>query len=227
MRHLAPILQHGVQPHGVQQQGIRPARHAVRRRAMLAGMLGAAMPLLLAGCGGSEPSYYTLAFVPGQPGGGGPLSVEVRTPSVAPSLQRDHIVRNDEDYRLRTVEDAAWADALDEMIGRTLALDLSQRLPGAGVFTQGSAISTTPTALVELDVQRFAADSAGRAELQATLSVHRPDSGPAGSRSLHLTRQPDGPGTAALVAALSTLLGQASDQVAEMLRAMPPAPPPA
>ncbi len=212
MRHLAASLQQGV---------LHP-----RRRAVLAGILAVGMPLLLAGCGGSDPSYYTLAFVPGQPAPGGPLTVEVRTPSVTPSLQRDHIVRNDEDYRLRTVEDAAWADGLDEMIGRTLALDLNQRLPGTGVFTEGSAISTTPLALVEMDVQRFAADKDGRAELQATLSVHRPDSAPVASRSLHLYRQPDGPGTGPLVASLSTLLGQASDQVAQMIRALPPVPPP-
>ena len=216
MTHLPPVLQNGVRRQGI---------GSVRRRAVLA--VVAALPLLLAGCGGSEPSYYTLAFVPGQPAAGGTEAVEVRTPSVSPSLQRDHIVRNDENYRLNTVENAAWADGLDEMIGRTLAMDLNQRLPGTGAFTQGSAISTTPSALVELDVQRFAADKDGRAEMQATISVHRPDSGPAASHSLHLYREPEGPGTPALVAALSTLLGQASDQVAAMLRALPPVPPPA
>nr|WP_321984232.1 PqiC family protein [uncultured Lichenicoccus sp.] len=212
MRHLPPAV----------RPGFRPMRH----RAGLAGLMSVAMPLLLAGCGGSDPSYYTLAFVPGPAAANGPVSVEVRTPSITPSLQRDHIVRNDEDYRLRTVPDAAWADGLDEMIGRTLAQDLNQRLPGTDVSTQGSAISTTPTALVEMDVQRFAADKDGRAELQATVSVHRPDSGPGASRSLHLYRVPEGVGTSPLVAALSSLLGQASDLVAQMLRDLPPTPPP-
>ena len=204
-----------------------PAAPSSPRRTLLRRLLGVALlggaGLSLTACGGSDPNYYTLAYEPGAAAPGGPLNLEVRTPTITPSLQRDHIVRNNRDYRLVTIKDAAWADSLDELIGRTLALDLNQRLPGTAVFTQGSAISNTPALLVELDVEHFAADTEGRAELQATVSVHRPDSGPGTTRSLHLHQQPTGPGTAELVGALSKLLGQVADQVATLARAVPPA----
>lgn len=198
---------------------------SLSRRRLLAGLAGSglAMPMLsLAGCSGSDPSYYTLTPWPGTPRSGGPLTVEVRTPSVAPALDRDNIVRSYKDYRLHLADGASWASALPDMIGRTLALDLGQRLPGSNVYTQNGAISTQALARVELDISRFLEDQSGRAEIEATLSVYRPNSGPAGSRSLHLTHETADASIEALVAGLSELLGQVADVAAGLLLALPP-----
>ncbi len=203
---------------------------AFSRRRLLAGLAGggcaALTPLSLSGCGGSDPNYYTLTPWPGTPRSGGPLTVEVRTPGVAAYLDRDNIVRSDKDYRLHMAAGAAWATALPDMVGRNLALDLGQRLPGSNVYTQTGAISTQALALVELDISRFLEDQSGRAEIEAALSVYRPDSGPAGSRTLHFTHGPENAGIEALVAGLSELLGQVADVAAGMLLALPPAGPP-
>ncbi len=179
-------------------------------------------PLSLAGCGGSDPSYYTLTPWPGTPKPGGPLTVEVRTPGVAPYLDRDNIVRSDSGYRIKLANGASWASSLPDMIGRNFALDLGQRLPGSNVYTQNGAISTEPLALVELDISRFLEDPSGRAEVEATLSVYRPGSGPAGSQTLHLMHEQENASIEALVAGLSQLLGQVADVAADELRSLPP-----
>ena len=206
---------------------MRPVRPAagLSRRGLLG--LGAAVPVLApilatAGCGSPDPGYYALTPWPGPARPGGPLTVEVRSPGVAAFLDRDHIVRNDTGYRLKLDQRAAWASPLPDMIGRTLALDLAQRLPGSTVIAQGDGISTEPLALVELDLSRFLEDPAGRAEILGTFSVHRPGSGVFPGQAVHLTRQPDGSDVASLVAALSALLGQLADRAADALRALPP-----
>lgn len=201
----------------------RPDR-ALSRRRLLGGLLGSGLvPLLsLSGCGGGDPTYYTLTPWPGVARPGGPLTVELRTPSVASFLDRDSIVRNDRDYRLTLASNSAWASELPDMIGRNLALDLGQRLPGSNVYTQTGAISTEALAVVELDVSRFLEDASGRAEIEASLAVYRPGSGPVGSRTLHFTGKPADESMGALVAALSALLGQVADVAADTLRTLPP-----
>ena len=201
-----------------------PPAAGLKRRSLL-GFCATAPLLPLAACGASDPGYYTLTPWPGAAEPGGPLTVEVRSPSVASFLDRDYIVRNDKNYRLKLDDRAAWASALPDMIGRTLALDLAQRLPGSTVFAQGGGISTEPLALVELDISRFLENPAGQAEIELAFSVHRPDSGLFTARTLHLTRAPDGSGIASLVAALSQLLGQVADTTADALRALAKAAP--
>ena len=193
-------------------------RHLLERSVVLAASL-----LPVAGCGSGEPTYYTLTPSPGAPQVGGPLTVEVRTPSIAGTLDRDHIVRRNTAHGLVLADDGVWAGPLAEMIGSTLTLDLGQRLPGSNVYSQSGAISTQALALVELDVSGFMEDSKGRAEITATLSVHRPESGPTGSRSLNLARMPADGSVGALVGAFSELLGEVAGVAASELRALSPA----
>ncbi len=180
---------------------------------------------LLAGCGSAEPDYYTLKPWPGIAQGGFPLTIQVRTPTVSSFLDRDYIVRNDQDYRLKLAKDAVWGEPIASLIGSTLTADLQQRLPGSTVFTQAGAISAHPQAVVELDVSQFSEDGSGLATIDAALSVQRPDSGTAASQLLHLSMAPSGPTTADLAATLSQLLGQVADAAARQASALPPVPP--
>ncbi len=202
----------------------RPAMPTMRSASFLAlaAMLG------LAGCGSSDPSYYTLKPWPGVAQSGGPLTLKIETPSVASYLDRDYIVADDRSYKLKLDGDAAWGEPLGSMIGQTLAQDLQQRLPGSTVFTQAGAISTEAQATLELDVQRFSKTRDGDAEITASLSVQRADRPdgvpPARAQAIHVTMRPEGTGMPALVAALSQLLGQVADQAALDARAIGPAP---
>ncbi len=180
--------------------------------------------LTLTGCGSSQPDYYTLSTWPGAAQRGGPLTLMIRTPAVAAYLDRDYIVRSAPGYTLKLADDAAWGSPLADMIGQTLSLDLQQRLPGTTVFTQTGAISTEAQAVVEVNISQFAQDSAGRAEIIASLLVQRPDSGPVASTPLHLTVSPDDKTVGALAAALSRMLGQVADEAAREARALGPPP---
>ncbi|MFT9091717.1 MAG: ABC-type transport auxiliary lipoprotein family protein, partial [Gluconacetobacter sp.] len=96
-----------------------PSRPFASRRAVLRGAGGlfavaAAGPL--AACS-SDPNLYALVPWPGAAQAGGPSVIEVRTPSVATSLDRERIVRSEGDYRLKTASGDAWSEALPSMIG--------------------------------------------------------------------------------------------------------------
>lgn len=197
------------------------ASRLTRRRLLAA--CGAASLLAVSGCGSAEPTYYTLPSWPGASLLGPAVSVEVRTPNVAPYLDRDTIVREDANDRLTLAEDASWASPLDELIGRALGADLAQRLPGSSVYTQASGLEGRPDTIVELDVTRLLRDAQGQAVLEATLSVHHAG-GALGALPVRYARAPADGSIGALVSAMGALLGALADQVAAEVRRLGPQP---
>ncbi|MFS3135744.1 membrane integrity-associated transporter subunit PqiC [Gluconacetobacter sacchari] len=197
------------------------SRRPVSRRTVLrgAGGLLAAAASPLAACS-ADPDFYTLVPWPGAAQAGGPAVVEVRTPSVAVSLDRERIVSSEGDYRLRTAGGDAWSEALPGMLGHVLTTDLQQRLPGSVVFAQNDAVATTALAVVELTVTRASRDAGGRAVLAGSLAVHWLGHDGGASDVLALSLPVGGSATGDLVAALSRLLGQVADRAAAHLRAM-------
>jgi uncharacterized lipoprotein YmbA len=191
-----------------------------RSRALAAATLTAV--LLVAGCGSDDPRYYTLTSWPGTSRDGGPLTVEVRPPTVADYLNRTYIVLNNSGNQLHLAPNASWAEPLSEAMGRNLALDLSQRLPGSNVYTTDSGIASKAQAIVEVNISQFAEDESGRAEITAMVSVHRPDVSVGDISSLHAVAPLKDKSMGALAAALSQLLGQVADKVATTLQAMGP-----
>ncbi|KAB8124355.1 membrane integrity-associated transporter subunit PqiC [Komagataeibacter medellinensis] len=185
--------------------------------------------LALAGCGSSDPTLYSLAPIastqPSGMGGQVPAVIEVRTPGVPPSLDRQNIVGTQDDYSLTPLAGAAWSEPLAPMLGHVLATDLQQRLPGRSVFAQNDATTVPAQGFVEVEITRFARDASGVVHLGGSLSVHRAgDAEHALSVPLALTATPADSGTRAMVAALSQLAGQVADMAAERLQALPPAP---
>jgi len=167
----------------------------------------------------SDPTLYNLAAFPGASAPARLSVVEVHTPVVAKELDRDRIVSQTKDYRLKVSNSDAWSDAPGQIIARALADDLAQRLPGTTVFAQNDANPATPQAFVEVTVTSFARDRDGRAVFGGTLVVH----GAQGSQALRvvpfsLTRAADGAGTGHLVATLSAECGQLADMAADALR---------
>ena len=191
----------------------------MRRRSLLL----APGALLLARCASPDPAIYTLRAVPGSVQGGGPAAIKLARPGLAGYLDRPEIVRDSSSSRLTLNSGERWGEPVGDMIGRVLALDLAQRLPGSSVFTEAGTISVDPAATVELDVQRFDLDASGVVVLLVQVAVEqgmRHD--PVATRSLRLTAQPATTATPDVVGAMSTTLGQLADQVAAMLRAIVP-----
>lgn len=186
------------------------------------------LALGLSACASSpNPTYYTLAPVPGAPqhAQGVPGPVELRRIGLAGYLDRAEIVRADSGYRLRLAHNDLWGEPLGDMIGRVLAQDLTQRLPGIAVISEAGAISAGGDRIVEVDIQRFDADRSGDVVLLAQTSVRRRGVEGSGlTRTVQFDVRPAGAGADALVAAMSAALGQLADSIAVQLQALPPAP---
>jgi uncharacterized lipoprotein YmbA len=174
----------------------------------------------LTACGSSpEPTFFALAPTRGVTANASLHTVRIRRPGLAGYLDRPEIVRQVTDYRLGVASTERWGEPLDAMLGRVLAEDVEQRMPGVSVFTEDGAITQDPDATVEVDVRRFDVGSEGRATLWAEVAVERANhQGPAASRSVQLSAAPTSLATSSLVATLSDLLGQLADQIAALLR---------
>ncbi len=185
-----------------------------RRMLLLApGLLG------LARCASPDPAIYTLRAVNGAVLGGGPTAIKIARPGLAGYLDRPEIVRDNSVSRLTLNSGERWGEPLGDMVGRVLALDLAQRLPGSSVFTEAGTISVDPSATVELDIQRFDLDTSGVVVLLVQTAVEQGRShDPAFTSSLRLTVPTPNRGTPQVVAAMSEALGQLADAVADMLR---------
>jgi len=182
--------------------------------------------LAASGCAASpEPAYYALAPSEGAPRRAGPRTIELRHPALAGYLDRARIVVRVADYRLRFATGERWAEPLDDMIGRVLAEDLSDRLPGSAVFRERAASARAPDAVVDVDIERFDAGADGAVTLRAQVAVgFRSGGRTTTSRSLVLSGRPAAVGTPALAATMSELLGRLADAIAVVL-AGPPGPP--
>lgn len=186
-------------------------RRLACRAVLCAAILG------LAACASSpEPSYYTLAPVPGPTHPGGSATVEVRRPGLAAYLDRTDIVRRSDSYRLAIASSEQWGEPLDNLIGRVLAEELTDRLPGSTVFSDDAV--SAHEALVDVDVTRFDEDSHGTVTLLAQVAVQRGPNQPQAVRSVRLTMPARSASTSDMVAAMSQLLGQLADTIATMLR---------
>jgi uncharacterized lipoprotein YmbA len=189
-------------------------------------LLGVGVLFASLGCGSSpDPIYYAMAPTRGVVEAGWAHVIELRRPALAGYLDREEIVSRVVDYRLRVAGGASWSEPLGDMIGRLIEEDLAERLPGSVVFTETSPISTDPDAVVSVDIQRFDRGDDGQVVLLAEVTVERPPSRmPIRTRRLKLQVRPRGPETAALVGAMSALLGQLADDVSLCFRSPPPTP---
>ncbi len=185
-----------------------------RRRLLALTLAGSA-----SACASAEPSYYTLAAIPGTAHRGGPALVELRRPGLAGYLDRPEIVRSNSPYSLRLTGMERWGEPLGDLFARILAEDLNSRLPGTSVFTSAGSITAEADATIEMDIQRFDADPSGQVVLLAQVAVSRGQArASAATRVVRLTVQPASTRTADLVAAMSTALGQLADAIAVTLR---------
>lgn len=189
-------------------------RH-VKRRHLLAWL--AWVP---AACTSPNPNLYTLAVVPGPTHQGAPPRIELRLIALAHYLDRTQIVRSTEDFRLDVLGNDWWGEPLDSMLGRVLVQELTQRLPTSTVYGENGAITATPDASVELNVQRMDQDRDGAVLLLAQVAVTH-EGKATQTRNLRFTVPPRAPGTTGLVGAMSTAVGDLADAIAAMLAVEP------
>ncbi len=177
----------------------------------------AALLAFLSGCGTSPPPVlYTLAAQPGPAIATRKISVELRRVGLAGYLDRPELVRGTVDFRLQVSDGDRWGEPLGRMLDRILTEDLVQRLPDASVFAESGAISTRPDTVLEIDIQRLDADLGGSMVLLAQIAV-RPDGKTASALTIRLTAPIGGAGSRAHAAAMSVIVAQLADRVANLL----------
>lgn len=175
------------------------------------------LPLLLASCGTSpSPTLYTLAATTGAERTGAPRTVELRTIGLARYLERSQIVRSSEDFRLDLLPNDWWGEPLDTMLSRVLTQNLTQRLPGTTIFAENGAVTALPDAMLGINIQRLDQARSGNIVLTAQVSVARRDTA---ARTITIEVPPNGPGTGALVGAMSAAVGQLADRITTILGA--------
>jgi uncharacterized lipoprotein YmbA len=172
----------------------------------------------LASCRSPEPVLYTIQPVPGVPRRGAPRAVGVREVSLARYLDRVQIVRATSDYRLDVAGNDWWGESLDAMLTRVLVENLASRLQGSNVFATGGAITTTPDATVEVNVQRLGLTSPATLALTAQIAVAQRNAPRRDlTRTESVTAPVAGADTAAFAAAASAAVGQLADTIATAL----------
>jgi len=185
---------------------------------MIAARLAAlALAAVLAACSSPSPVLYTIAPVQGQVQTGGPKVVALQQIATARYLERSQIVRSSENYRLDVMSNDWWGEPLSAMLSRVLTEELGQRLPQSTVIGETGAVSASPDATIELNIQRLDEDASGNLVLQAQASVSFKGRGPPVLRSFRFVVTPPASGIEAEVTAISTAVGQLADGLASML----------
>lgn len=176
-----------------------------------------AVGLMLCGCGSSpNPTYYTLAAVSGTVRQASLGAIEVRRPGVAGYLDRTEILAQWDGQRLQLASNSAWGEPIASMIGRVLAEDLTNRLHDSIAVSATSDLTVQTTTAVELVIRKFDLGADGYVHLNVLASVR--SGGQSTPRAIALQARPTSTtDTDAIVAAMSGLLGQLADELANVL----------
>jgi uncharacterized lipoprotein YmbA len=190
---------------------------ASRRRYLLA----VGMTIALAGCSSPNPVLYTIAPIQGAEHAGGPHIIVLQQIGLERYLDRSEIVQSSENYRLNIMSNDWWGEPLTAMLSRILIAELGQRLRQSTILADSGAVSSSPDATIQLNVQRLDEDASGSVILQAQAGVQFKGQKAPVLRAFRFVVIPPAAGVPGEVAAISTALGQLADGVASMLVARP------
>ena len=171
----------------------------------------------LVACSSPSPVLYTIAPVQGKVLSGAPKVIALQQLSIARYLERSQIVASSENYHLDVMENDWWGEPLGAMLSRVLVEELGQRLPQSTVISESGAVTASPDATIELNIQRLDEDASGSLILQVQASVDFRGRGAPVLRSFRFTVPPPAPGIPGEVTAISTAVGQLADGLTSML----------
>ncbi len=190
---------------------------------ILFALLGATC-LLLDGClikrSRAPTHFFVLAPSPASghaPDATQPVSLEFAAVSMPDYLLRESLAVRKSPIEIGYRTDALWAERLDHNFRRTLADNLSRRLPSAHISLSASR---NYDLRLSIDVKQFDVDTQGRGTLIASWQLTaRNNSTPLKTGQAHLTHAGPSPHDhESIIATLSALCAQFSDQLAEAIR---------
>jgi uncharacterized lipoprotein YmbA len=188
------------------------------RRGRHCGLFAVGIAAMLAACSSPEPVLYTISPVQGATHIAGPKVIVLEQIGLERYLDRSQIVQSSENYRLNIMSNDWWGEPLTAMLSRVVVTELGQRLPQSTVLADNGAISSSPDATVQLNVQQLDEDAAGSVVLRAQAGVQFKGQKASVLRTFRfVVAPPPAPGAPGEVAAISTALGQLADGLAGML----------
>ena len=151
-----------------------------------------------------------------------PLSVGIGLVKIPAYLMRDSIALRNGSNEIEYLEDALWAERLDQSLQQTLALNLSRLLPSDKIYlTDWGRDQAGPK--VFISVQQFDVDTIGRGTLIADWRINAPDNDtPLKSGQTRLVLAGSSPrGHPEVIAAtLSNLTAEFSRELAQAINAL-------
>jgi uncharacterized protein len=181
-------------------------------------LMAATLLAMVAGCASPSTQLYTIAVQPGPTVAGSPKTIGLHDISLAGYLDRAPIVRSADGYSLQVMPNDTWGEPLAEMIGRVLAVELAERLPGSNVYGERGAISTNADATIAINIQRMDVGAGGELVLLAQVTVEFRRGQATQAKTFHITKPVASTTTRDEVAAISAAVGELADGVALMLR---------
>lgn len=171
----------------------------------------------LAGCSSPDPVLYTIAPAAGTVQVAGPPIVLLDRIEIPRYLDRSQIVQSSADYRIDVKSNDWWGEPVSPMLRRILRQELTQRLPRSTVLSESGAVSATPDATIDLDLQRLDQDASGSVVLEAEASLTLKGRKQPILRSFRFSVPSTQRTSAGEVAAISAAVGQLADGLAAML----------
>src|SRR5246127_5350346 len=185
---------------------------------MIATRLAAlALAAVLTACSSPTPVLYTIAPAQGQVQSGSPKVIALQQIALPRYLERSQIVRSSENYRLDVMSNDWWGEPLGAMLSRVLIEELSPRLPQSTVFGESGAVTASPDATIELNMQRLDEDVSGNLGLEAQASGSLKGRPGQALRNFRFVVPPPGADIQGEVNAISSAVGQLADGLAAML----------
>ena len=187
----------------------------MRLRAAILGLFA----LALASCGSSPKThYFTLAAAPGtQTTAAIAAPVTVAAVHVPPSLDRREMMRRTGANTVDIDEQDRWTAPLGEMTRRVLSRDLATRLP-PGKLVPPDAPAPPHVAQITVSIADFGPDGTGKVRLDGSWSLLEGGQGKLVlRRDIALAIDSAAAGGSGEAAAMSQLLGQLADRIAEAL----------
>lgn len=190
-----------------------------RRRLMSLALPALATPLLATACASADPVLYTIPVKPGPVLTGGPKIVQLRDIGLASYLDRREIVRSSDGNKLGVSNNDWWGKSLGTMLGRVIAVGLSERLPSCTIYNEGGAISADPHAIAAVNIQRLDVDGSNNLQLlaQAAVEFNRPKRSAA--RTFRITKPVATKDATGQVAAIADAVAELTDGLAALLQA--------
>jgi uncharacterized protein len=185
----------------------------VTRQAVFA-LLGTAA---LVACSSPDPNLYMLVPEHGTVLADPLPPIRLGPVTVARYLDRPQIVHHRTPYELDYSDTERWGEALDDMVPRILAEDLTQRLPDTRIALQSSDMMNDAARSLPISIERFDADPSGTVILEARWAVRNHGGGAAALEEARIEKHAASSETPDLVAAMSDCLGELSDRLAAAL----------